>query len=345
MFSSIGADVVLCPCFIHFSGNGSPVFNSIFTLSDAVISDMSARQPQLRPDLVVYDRAFFAGRVLAHMWNLPAITTTSGLSFNKADTTELSSSTMEWREVEARFSGSVDSFLARHGINEELSYFHDEPLNIYLYPEIYQLPGDSFGNGHVYAGRCAAERPYRYVPRAAVVSENRPVVLVSSSTAYVPGPEYFDMCVRALSALDLHIILFLNGNFDSAVLEPLPSHCEISQGAPLIQMLPHADLLVCMGGPVTASEAMYHAVPLLMLTMGSRDLEVYADNSVRIGIGVHLTKPETSVESVRHQAASIISNPSLAKHMKQLQRAVRREAGGEEIANSIEDHMLTVLRS
>jgi UDP:flavonoid glycosyltransferase YjiC (YdhE family) len=98
-----------------------------------------------------------------------------------------------------------------------------------------------------------------------------------------------------------------------------------------------------MGGPVSAAEAMYHGVPLLMITQGSPDLEVYSENAARLGIGCHLRKTETTVNTIRDSALRILGDGAIADRMEQIQRIVRREPGAEDTANCIEEYLLDTI--
>lgn len=339
--TTLGAEVLPCPSYVELSQDGRIHQLDIFGLSDTIIYDVVPFYMKHRPDLVLYDRALFAGRILARRLNIPAITTFPGLAFNRADISLLSPSLRARRELEIQLSKSVEAFFGRYGIHAENSYFHEEKLNIYLYPKIYQLSGDLFGDNYFYAGRCAAERPY-YGSWKSTKSGDRPIVVITKSTAYGPGPEYFKMCITALSGSEWHVLLVPGENFDSTTLGPLPPHFEIVQDVPQVQMLPHAHLLICAGGVVTATEAMYHGVPLLMVSQGNADLEAYSENAARLGIGIHLWRKETTAESIRAATRRILNDTTITNRVREVQKIVQREPGGEEAANRIEEYFGSV---
>jgi len=164
--------------------------------------------------------------------------------------------------------------------------FDGERLNLFFFPKALQPLGDVFGEDYVFAARCPAERPCdgEWSNKKA---DGRPIVLVSALTCYVRGPDYFKMCIEGLKNFPWHIILLIGDSIDPAALGPLPPNCEVDQRMPLVKILPHVSLLVCMGGIITTSEAMYYGVPLLVTSHGFKELEFQADNLDALGIGIH----------------------------------------------------------
>lgn len=335
----LGAEVVLCPLYIDPNDNNR--FLNLFTLATRTLSEVTPFYENNIPNLILYDRAFFAGRVLSTRWSIPAITTSPVLAFEMADVSKLDESSTKWRDKLLSYDRDANRFFERYGIREDNSFFHNERLNIYLYPRFYQLDCSAFDERFFYAGRCAAEQAYHGVWRT-VNAGRRPLVLVSTSTAYAPVPDYFKMCIDALSGLHWHVLLALGDNIDPASFHPLPPHCEIVQHIPLIKVMPHVNLFVCLGGPISTTEALYHGIPLVMITHGHMDPEAYAENAVRLGIGIHLRKAETTVENIRQSALRVMEDQVIVDRVRQLQQLVRREPGAEDTANRIEEYLQQV---
>jgi len=150
------------------------------------------------------------------------------------------------------------------------------------------------------------------------------------------------MCIDALSSLDLHVVLAIGDHNDAACLGTLPPHFEVLQGIPQMQVMPHAALLIFHGGMVTAAEALYHGVPLLLITHGNVECEAYAEHMAQLGVGIHLRKAETNVDSIRKSAVQIVRGTEIRSMVKEMSRIVRREAGGEDTANRIEEYIESV---
>jgi MGT family glycosyltransferase len=147
------------------------------------------------------------------------------------------------------------------------------------------------------------------------------------------------MCIEALSGLRWHVVLAIGDNNDPASFRPLPPHFEVIQHIPQIQVLPYTDLLICLGGMATSVEAMYHGIPLLMMTHGHAEPELYADNMVRLGLGKHLKRAETNTENVRNSVLQLSTDGALLHRVKDMQHVVQRDPGGEETVNRMEEYL------
>ena len=333
--AELGAEVVSCPEFRVGSLSETEEF-------DRVICELEEITPfyeRNRPDLLVYDFMSLAGRILANRWDVPAIQTSPTFALDK-DNLSHQVKDPELRKVILDWSKQINLFLEHHGIASGNFLFHRERLNIHLFPKALQLEGGALGEGCFYAGRCAGEQPY-YGDWQKKNSEGKPIALVGTSTTHIRGPEYFRMCIAALSGLQWHVVLSVGDACDAASLMPLPPHFEIVRNTSHIKILRHASLYICLGGIITTAEAMYHGLPLIVTTHGALELEWQADNIESLGIGIHLRKADTNSENLRRAAIHVSEDHVLLQRVKQMQRAVQREPGGEETVNRIEEFLET----
>lgn len=333
-----GAEHIAGPRFINMSSDGRATYTDLFTLTDQTVESTVGFYEENRPNLIIYDRACLAGRLVARRLQTRAATSTSVLAFELANPDVLGPSTKKWRDVLRELHQERDVFMSRRGIANADTLIHKEDLNIHLFPKIYQLAGSVFDERDFYAGRCAAELPCCAAWRPAK-ARNEPVILVATSTAYIPGPQYFKMCIEALSGLPAHVILSIGDRMDARVFDVLPENFEIVQGIPQIKVMPHVHLFICKAGPASAAEAMYHGVPMLMITHGNIDPESYAENAERLGMGVHLRGTEITATELRSAVCVMLENQAFSDRMKFLSRITRHEAGGEETANRIEQYL------
>jgi len=302
----------------------------------SMLQDIESFYRANRPDVIVYDLSAYAGYIIASRLNIPAIRTSPSFAHHK-EYHDRQVRNAGFRATLVDVSRQIDELLGRFGVETEDWIFRRERLNIFLFPEALQPCAELIGDSRCfYAGRCAGEQPYYGNWQ---LKSGKPVALVSSSTLYVRDSAYFRMCIEALSSLDLHIVLSIGDNCDPASLNPLPPSCEIVQGTSHVKILPHASIFVCSGGIVTAAEAAYHGVPLVVTTHGFPELEWSAERFAEIGLGVHLGKTETSTDSIRDAALRLTKEARFQVGLEGLKRCVRRESGAEETANRIEDYL------
>jgi MGT family glycosyltransferase len=345
--AAIGAEFVLCPPFPSGHSGSHTILSGTLTqelidLAVQTISDVKTFYERNVPDLIIYDFICLAGRILADRWKIPAVQTRPAFGFDRRHLREQVKAPEYYQAIldEGR---KVDSFFRRHQIDGDFP-FHKEALNIYFYPRVFQLPGASFDDSCFYAARCAGEQPYerKWKPQ---YSTELPTVLVSTSTYYIQGPDYFNMCINALEGLQRHVVLAIGDNNDPTSFAPLPPHFEIIHRMPQIQVLPYADLLICLGGMTTTMEAMYYGVPLLMMTHGFPEPELYAENVARLGLGRHLTKTESTVENIRKLVLGISDDAALFERVQHMQHMVQSAPGGEGTANRIGEYLDSITNS
>lgn len=339
-----GAEFVSCPDFTSDRtgfGEGeqadkTTIFaNSMCKLAMRTLARLTSFYSADRPDVIIYDFVAFAGRILAEKWGIPAIQVSSHFAFDKLSINrQIRNAT--YRDLNLRLAKQADRFLEQHGIGDQEFIFRREKLNIYLFPRDFD-PGDSEDQRCFYAGRCPGEQPY-FGDWRKTDRRDEPIALIATSTTYVRGPDYFRMCMDALSGLHWHVILLIGDNADPSSFLPLPPNFEIVQRTSPTKILPHASLLVFGGGTITAAEAAYHGVPLVMTSCGFPELEGLADNFAELGVGLHLREADTSVESLRHAALHASGNATTLSKVAQLQHRVRRAPGAEETANRIEEY-------
>jgi MGT family glycosyltransferase len=288
-----------------------------------------------RPDLIVYDEVQIGARVLASRWGTPAIQVSPCFALNKEHYSDQVSHP-QWRAQWLETSKAFDRALELFGLDSNGWTFFREELNIYLFPKLLQPGPDLAEENCIYVGRCPGEQPY-YGNWNSTSAGGLPTVLATTSTNYVMGPDFFRLCIEALSGLGWHLILSVGERADPSILGDLPSNVTVIQHTAHVKILPRVNLLVCLGGIVTSSEAAYHGVPLVVTSHGFPELEWQAENLVRLGIGVHLSKDQLTVDRLRRAATDAFQDERMAQRMLQIQRHVREEPGAEEAVNRIEE--------
>lgn len=331
----LGAEVVHCP-ELPLTTTGEEPFVSFAKHTLPIVLSFYERNPT---DLIMYDFLSFAGRVVATKLGIPRLQISPAFAFDRRHFAEQMRSN-ELRQWDQRRNSQIALFLKDHGLDSEFFRFHRDTLNIFLYPKILQLPGDAFDDTCFYAGRCAAERPCtNWTPSW---KDGRKIIVISTSTTHVQGSEYYKMCIDAIAPLDYNVILALGNNVDPSKFRSIPRNVAVTQHVPQIALLPHASQLIFLGGPISTAEAVYHGVPLIMITHGRLDPEMYADNNARLGLGVHLRKSDATEENIRAAVVQISRDQAIIDNVKRFQHLVKREAGAEETANRIEEYLESI---
>ena len=340
----LGAEVVVCkrwtlpeserePSFAAHPRLHVPNWDTLCSMNTRILKEVESHYEKDRPDAIIYDLVAFAGRILAHRWNLPAIQISPHCALDQ-ENIESQVRNDDLREHLLERGENAAQFFERHGISGGNWLFHREGLNIYSIPRVFQPDGAALLDGRCYfAGRCAAERPadddWQKTHR-----DGRPIALITGSRTYFRDSDYFRMCLAALSGLHWHIVL-VTGDRSEPTSSRLP-HAEVVQYVSNIKVLPHASLLICQGGNMSTTEAGYYGVPVIAATFGFAELEWCAETSiVRLGLGTHLNAKRINENSIRRAAIQISEDAEMRHNVDRVSRLIQGDPGAEEVASKI----------
>jgi MGT family glycosyltransferase len=285
----------------------------------------------------------FAGRILANRRGIPAVQTSPLFAHDRAVFAAQDGSSDFFQRI-LEDCGVADDFLRRYGVTSASDFlFHREGLNVYFFPRQLQPNADLMGEDCFYGGRLAGEQLH-FGNWQRTDSGDRPLVLVANSTSYLRGPEFFKMCMEAMSGLSWHVVFSIGDYMDAKALGPLPPHVEIAQGNSHVQILRYASLVIGLGGIISVSEAAYHGVPTIALSCGYPENEWEQRHFEHLGTIIHLPQSEMNAENLRRAIIRASEDVTIQTRVKSLQHAVRREPGAEETANRIEDYLESCLR-
>jgi MGT family glycosyltransferase len=349
--SALGAECVLCPPLptaADFKDDpGLLVPNKWYTWDDVGRGDgfffeFSGRAlPQLRdryehdpPDVILYDRLFPAGRVLAEQWRIPAVQTSPEFAFHDVYFTRKNGVCYTPRGI-VESGNKLDIFLNAHGVHTKNNLFHKEILNVYFFPKAFQFQADSFDGSFLFAGGCIAARPAEGEWQRKSTND-RPLILVSASSTQYNEPEYFRTLIDALKNLPWGVVISTGDMTDFSSFKHIPDNVEMHQYLPYPKVLPHVWLNICQGGTSTIVESMCHGVALICISQNAEPAE-YSDRVAEMGIGIHIRQPELSPESLRQAVLRIADDASMLARARQMQEVIRSEKmGPEEVADRIE---------
>lgn len=343
--SKLGADVLLIPrveppftqdkgLTLPMERQYSPDFFDLASRTLEVVWPFFVRN---KPDVILYDATAIAGLVVAEKLGIPSIRMSPQFALDE-ENLKLPIIRPDTRQFLTDRRPRLTQYLKGLGVARVDDVIFSRALpSIYFYLREFQLNGRT-GDGHcIYTGRCAAERPIGRIWRPPPTS--RPLILVSTSTLLVKGIDYYKICLQALSDLNWHSLIATGRDVDLTPLKPLPRHCEIVDDLPQLLLMPHVEMILCLGGMTTTMESMYHGLPMLMMSNGFSEAEMYADNVQNLGLGIHLQSATATEEAIRKSIAQLSDNQPLRERVKMMQKRIRLSPGGEDVINWVEDFL------
>jgi MGT family glycosyltransferase len=291
------------------------------------------------PDLVVFDRMAFAGRVFAAKLGLPTVQSwvvmVSGAPWSLGRL--LAPSALADPGYEA-YVTRLESFLAGEGVPMTAEEFlNPVPLRHLAYlPRAFQCEGEQFDDAYCFVGPCirthdpaAAWAPWR--PPA----NGRPVVMVTLGTIYNRDEEFYRTCFRAFADSPWHVVIAVGERVEPDDLGPAPSNVEVRQLVPQLEVLRHAAVFVCHAGMGGIMEALGHGVPLVAVPQ-TLEQEANAARLVELGLGAHLPPAGLTAEALRDAVELVTKEPAVAERIEWMRGEIRAAGGTARAADIVE---------
>ncbi|HOZ46279.1 MAG TPA: glycosyltransferase [Candidatus Hydrogenedentes bacterium] len=278
--------------------------------------DILERVAAEKPDYILHDALAMGGKIAAARLGVPAVSTCPVFAVRPGRSTGLFRYDLEiLRMVSTALPAMIRAF--RIGGQIQRLYGHTggpldaflnlEPVNLVFTSRAFQPHGNRFGPQYLFVGPQLAMRPqFGDVPLDRL--DDRPLVYVSMGTIYNRNLDFYRQCLEAFADGRFQVILSI-GNNDIGALGPIPPNAIVRNTVPQLQVLERADAFITHGGMNSASESLYHGVPLVLIPQGGDQLMV-ALRVHQLGAGIHLNRNKVTPERLRALTERVIADPS-----------------------------------
>ncbi|BCJ76251.1 glycosyl transferase [Catellatospora sp. IY07-71] len=286
------------------------------------------------PDLVVFDRMAFAGRVLAARMELPSVQLWPMLVSNEHWSMAQALNAFDPTDpVLHTYLAKLERFLGTHcpALAPEEFLSPQPEAHLAFYPRAFQYAGERFGPGYRFVGPCLRRTPLRWRP-----PRDRDVILVTLGTIYNARPDFYRYCADAFAGSDWHVVLAVGERIDLDALGRLPRNVELHRFVPQLDVLAHATALICHAGMGGVMEAMSHGVPVLAAPQ-TLEQEANALRVEELSLGVRLPAGLTDPGALKDTVELMVKDPAIGDGVDHLRRAVATAGGAARAADIIED--------
>lgn len=161
---------------------------------------------------------------------------------------------------------------------------------------------------------------------AALESDTRPLVLISTSTLYQAQEDMLRRCIAAVAGEPVRAIVTLGPALDPAAFGDAPANVTVRASASHDALVPQCAAVISHAGHGTLVRPLLHGVPLVSLPMGRDQL----DNAARVAArGAGLTLPqEAAPEAIREALRRVLREPTFRAAAERLGKAIRAEIDG-----------------
>ena len=138
----------------------------------------------------------------------------------------------------------------------------------------------------------------------------------------------FRAILDGLSGESLNLVVTVGRDQDPAQFGPQPDHVHIERYIPLSLLLPQCSLVVCQAGFSTATTALRHGLPLVMLPLGA-DQPLVARQVARLGVGPVLGMHERTPEAIRAAVRAVLADPTYRQNAERIRDEMAALPGPE----------------
>jgi MGT family glycosyltransferase len=319
------------------------------TLLDNVepfLADAIQALPQLvkayegdEPDLVLHDITSYPARVLAHRWNVPAVSLSPNLVAWTGAEEEVTKpmwaeplKTERGRAYYARF----EAWLAENGITQHPDPFVGRPArSLVLIPKALQPHADRVDETvHTFVGACQGAPEAQGEWRRPADAEK--VLLVSLGSSFTKQPAFYRECVKAFGELPgWHVVLQIGKFVDPAELGEVPGNVEVHQWVPQLSVLRQADAFITHAGAGGSQEGLATGTPMVAVPQAV-DQFGNADMLQALGVARHVPMEEATATTLREAVLALDADPEVARRLAEIQDGMAEEGGTRRAADLIE---------
>jgi MGT family glycosyltransferase len=288
-----------------------------------------------RPDYLLFDAMCPLGWMIAHIEQLPSISSSSTLAF----TPPVLRALLGPEQLQHLRSGEGSDYVRAY---EDLAaqvrseYNIDMPewlrsLNLFgdmtlLYTSAAMHPAaETLDASFRLIGPCLRPAdPAPDFPYAALDMEN--LIYISLGTVFNDNVSFYRDCMAAFAGSPYHVILSIGERVELDALGQVPENIEVCRSVPQLDVLQRARLFVTHAGANSVHEALYYGVPLVLIPQ-MFEQEMNARQVVVNGAGICLDRATVTPDRLRQAVDSVILQPAFRQNAERV-GATLREAGG-----------------
>ncbi|HEX7360855.1 MAG TPA: macrolide family glycosyltransferase [Bryobacteraceae bacterium] len=316
-------------------------------LAEEILPALLKRIQEERPDYLLIDSMCVWGNLIRQILAIPAVNLASVFVPNDSAVTveEMVQQNYGHAPKEVLLAGieALDAYLQiaqridlRYGTRSPniVEFFANrQPLNIVFTSRYFHLEGDRYDDTYKFVGPSIAPRGEDRSFRVEDASRE-PLIYISLGTIYNNRPEFLRACFRAFEHSKFQVVLSMGDRVDRSALEPIPKNFLVREYVPQLEVLERASLFLTHAGMNSASEALWHKVPLLMFPQHG-DQHLVAKRVSELGAGLCLTRPEPDSDTLGELSGQILSQPEFRREAAKIAESFHSAGGFTRAAEEI----------
>lgn len=288
---------------------------------------------QLKPDCIVADSMAVWGKAVALKLGIPFVSSTTTFAFNQHSAKIMKHSLGQLLGMifaMPKISRDIKRLQqAGYPVQSVLDIIQNDDQThtiVYTSPE-FQPCSDTFSADH-YAFVGPSIRP----AKGSFAKRADKLVYISMGTVNNNMVPFYRSCIAALADTKYQVLLSMGNAVSPSVLDPLPSNISVCSFVDQIAVLQKADAFLSHCGMNSASESLYHGVPLIMYPQTPEQGGV-AERISQLGAGIRLDRADAI--SIRDSVYKVLSDPIYRENASQIADDMKKCGGAKAAADKI----------
>lgn len=304
------------------------IVKSTLALDEMVTADMQ----KLEPDVIVSDSVAYWGKLVALKLGIPYVSSTTTFAFNQYSSQIMKKSLLDLFKMIFQLpkTKKVLAPLREKGYPAEnvLSIVqNDNETNTIVYTSReYQPCAETFSDKYSFVGPCIRENTEE------IEKTKDKLVYISLGTVNNKGDNFYKNCIQAFKDSPYEVIMSVGKDTDIEALGDIPSNIRVYPFVDQIAVLRKADVFLTHCGMNSASESLYHGVPMVLYPQTSEQGGV-AFRVAQVEAGVYLDAIDAA--SIVKAVETVLTDTKYRTNAKSMADSFRRCGGAKEAAQAI----------
>lgn len=287
-------------------------------------------------DLVIYEGACLAGRLLSQLLDVPAVKLCPSFATSE-NYSPFSTGRQEFfqnSEMVKLFNEEIaklkNDFNVDYEIKENVG--HAEQLNIVCMPRVFQQQDHLFDDRFKFIGPAFIEESIE-----AYNQIKQPLLYISLGTLLNNQPDFYQKCFAAFGQSDWQVVMPVGDKVDITNWQ-IPDNFQIANYVPQDAVLKRAKAFITVGGMNSVQQSLYYGVPIVVIP-ATGEHELIAQRVNKLGVGVSLDKDAFTVESLKNAVDDIVHSTTYRERCQAYSKLSSSAGGVATAASAIEQYL------
>lgn len=287
-------------------------------------------------DLVIYEGACLAGRLLSQLLDVPAVklcpsfATTENYNPFSAGRQEFFDNPAMVKLFDEEVAKLKKDFNVEYELKENIG--HAEKLNIVCMPRVFQHCNDLFDERFKFIGPAFIEEI-----NEAYHQINKPLLYISLGTLLNNQPAFYQKCLEAFGNSDWQVVMPVGDKIDTSNWE-IPDNFQIASYVPQDAILKSATAFITVGGMNSVQQALFYGVPVVVIP-ATGEHKLIAQRVNELGVGIILDKESVTVQCLKRAVDELVSSANYRERCHAYSKLSTAAGGVELAASEIEQYL------